>query len=355
MGIPLAALSLRQPRFEGPLDQYGKAVRLKSLLQGQEINQFNLQQAQQQAKQQQLGQQQQAEQQEKMQALWEAAGYKLDRVIELAPEHKIGVEAYRSLIDARTKRRKDNQGMTLEDNKIARGKAETIGSAAGGILSLSPEQRPAAIQRAIPVLVEQGVMSQEEGQQYQQLAQLPPEQLESMLKMIQLASVDAGEQQKAEEKRKERTTKEKDYQYWAEAKRKAENLAKSAKVDLRLRTEYARQGEKGPSTPFAAFASGDPEQQKVAEKWIALQNKYRQAMQDETGLTPNQKRQLDSINARFNREMKVAQASMEYRDQPEPEEIARMEAILRKANEDYDAVLGGKAPRTSDPLGLFSE
>ncbi len=102
--------------------------------------------------------------------------------------------------------------------------------------------------------------------------------------------------------------------------------------------------EKKPTTPFAAFASGDPEEQKLARQWIALQNRYRQA-------TGNQKRQLDSINARFNREMQVVKAQIEPTFGATEQQKQRMEAILRKANEDYDAVVGGKAPKERAQAG----
>lgn len=336
MGIPLAALGVRTPQFKSPLDQMTKAVHLKSLLQGQEINKFNLQQAQ-------RGAQQQQQAQAGMQALFNRADGKLDKMIELAPQAGIGMEAYQNLIDRRTKRRQELQKMTLDDLKIGREKAELLSRSVSAMLSLPADQRPQAVLQAIPSLVE----DPEEAQQYQQLAQLPAEQLEQTLNMFRLLGVDSTEQFKAEEKRKARTTKEKDFQFWANTERKARGLPRNAKTESMLRAEYHKRGEKKPTTPFAAFAFGGPEEQKLARQWVALQNKYR-------GSSGDKKLQLDSINARFNREMQVVKAQIGFPGDPTEEQIARMEGILRKANEDYDAVLSGKAPEQGKPADTVS-
>ena len=196
--IPLPALRLRHPKFEGPLDQYRKVVQLKSLLQGQEVNQarlknlglrqqlnqqslesnkFSLQQAQQQAQQQQRAQEQAQQEQARLQQLYIEADYKLDKVIELAPRAGLGVQAYQGLIDRRDKRRQELRKMTLDDLKIGKEKVELSGRVSSSILAHPADQRPDAILQAIPSLVQQGLISPEEVQQYEEFAQLPPEQL----------------------------------------------------------------------------------------------------------------------------------------------------------------------------------
>lgn len=241
MGIPLAAQGLRTPQFKSPLDQMTKAVHLKSLLQGQQINQFNLQQAQRGAQQQQQTQQQAQQAQARMQALFIRADGKLEKMIELAPQAGIGMEAYQGLVDRRTKRRQELQKMTLDDLKIGREKSELLGRSVSAILSLPADQRPQATLQAIPSLVE----DPEEAQQYQQLAQLPPEQLEQTLNMFRLLGVDSTEQFKAEEKRKAEkaklTTKEKDFQAFYKPYRESKSLPRNAKIEMQARNAFAKQ------------------------------------------------------------------------------------------------------------------
>ena len=257
------------------------------------------------------------------------------------------METYQALIGLRTKRRQELRAKTLDDLKIGREKAELSGRVAGSILGLAADQRPQAVLQAIPSLVEQGVISAQEAQQYEQIAKLPPEQLEQTLRMFQGMGVDSLEQFKAEEKRKARTTEEKNFQAWYKTELEALGLKPNAKLEQKKRAEYRKLGEKKPTTPFAAFAFGGPEEQKLAREWVTLQNKYRDA-------TGDQKRQLDSINARFKREMEVIKAQIGFPGDPTKEQAARMEELLRKANEDYDAVLSGKAPEQGKPADTVS-
>ncbi len=154
----------------------------------------------------------------------------------------MGVQAYQGLIDRRHKRRLDLRKMTLDDLKIGKEKVEISGRIAGSILALQADQRPEAVLQAIPSLMQQGVISSEEVDQYEQFAQLPPEQLEQTLRAFQLLAVDSGEQFKAEEKRKALTTKEKDFQAYYKAKREAEGLPRNAKIEIQTRQEFAKLG-----------------------------------------------------------------------------------------------------------------
>ena len=233
--VPLAALRLRLPKFEGPLDQYRKVVQLKALLGYQRLNQQRQQLNQQSLQSNQLKFQQEQQERARLQALYIEADYKLDKVIELAPKAGLGVQAYQGLIDRRHKRRQDLRKMTLDDLKIGKEKVEISGRIAGSILALSPDQRPEAVLQAIPSLIQQGLISPEEVQQYEQFAQLPPEQLEQTLRAFQLLAVDSGEQFKAEEKRKERTTKQKEFQSFYKNYRESKGLPKNARVEMEAR------------------------------------------------------------------------------------------------------------------------
>lgn len=75
--VPLAALRLRHPRFEGPLDQYRKVVQLRSLLQGQRLNQQR-----QQFNQQSLQRNQFLFQQDQQRQQGEQAAAALDRQVD---------------------------------------------------------------------------------------------------------------------------------------------------------------------------------------------------------------------------------------------------------------------------------
>ncbi len=129
--VPLAALRLRHPKFEGPLDQYRKVVQLRSLLghqrlnqQYQQLNQLKLQQEQ----QRQQGQQEAAALDRQVDDLIANSGgdlrATLPKIRALSPEHwkqwkdwfadydRKDAEAKMAAIDLGTKRSKQMAVLT---------------------------------------------------------------------------------------------------------------------------------------------------------------------------------------------------------------------------------------------------
>jgi len=318
---PVGASGLILPRFEGPLDLSRKMVQLRNLQGRQQFNQVQLQRAQaaQKAEQKELKAEEQAQKERRLvdqivakhQGDWRKA---LPEIMRVAPRRGLSLRKELAEWDKLDAERK--QEIIATD--MARTKRR--GQLALGIRDQSSYE--AGIKKA----VEEDLISEEEGQQ---MLSVPydPENVDAIRKQaLTLEQFYAIEQ-----KRNERTVKEKDFQFWADSQRETRNLPRNATTDRMLREEYRKLGEKKPTTPFAAFAFGGPEGKKLATEWVELQNKYRDA-------TTDQKRQLDAITARFNREMKLVQAQVRM-NRPSEEQIQRMEAILRKANEDYDAVL----------------
>ncbi|KKN66885.1 hypothetical protein LCGC14_0466600 [marine sediment metagenome] len=342
MGIPLAALGVRTPQFKSPLDQMTKAVHLKSLLQGQQAGQLKLEQQQQAQKDQQIFRK----------AYMEAQGDPR-KTIELVTRAGVSPQLISQYRDSITKSRKaleDLDGAAL-DNAAKRNDA--IGGAFQAVLGVSEQQRTQAYAQVRGQLIQSGVIR----------AQEAPEQYpgDEFMRVGALSSTSAKDQIAAERQRRvdketrrhqremEKPASEREFQAVYPAWLEAKGLKKNGKVEIQARKEIAAWGKKA-TTPFAAFASGDPKQQRLARQWIGLQEKYRQA-------TGEEKRQLDSINARFKREMEVIKAQIGFPGDPTKEQAARMEELLRKANEDYDAVLSGKAPeqgKLADTVSVIS-
>ena len=339
MGIPLAALAVRSPRIEGPLDQMTKAVRLKSLLQGQEVNEAYLQRM----KRQQQAQQAQQEEQGRTQSLFREVGGDWEEFFKKAAGRGISMGTLLKLKESYRKDQQEYRAQSVEERLARKEQMALYGNEVAAVLALPENQRKASFMQRVQALAGQGSLEPQQAQQFAQLAQLPDEEFNRQLDLIRLSAIGATKLFEAEEKREQRTVKEKDFQAWYKTEREALGLKRTAKLEQQKRAEYRKLDEKKPTSPFAAFASGDPKQQKLAREWVALQSKYRRLTQGEAGLTASQKRQVDSINAQFNREMEVIKAQIQF-DQPTEEQTRRMEEILQKANDDYDAVLGVKAP-----------
>jgi hypothetical protein len=340
MGIPLPALGIRSPQFEGPLDQYRKVVQLRSLLQGQQVNQARLQQFEQQQKDRQLAQQEQ----QRTQSLFRETGGDWEEFFKKAPGRGISMASLLKMKESYRKDQQEYRAQSVEERAARKERTALYGNEAAAVLALPGDQRKAAFMQRLQGMVGRGSLKPQQAQQFAQLAQLPDEEFNRQLEMIQLSAVGATKLFETEEKREaekaKRTTKQKEFQSFLKNYRETKNLPRNAKTEMqaRLSPEWKAWQGKAAATPFAAFASGDPEQQRLARQWIGLQEKYRQA-------TGEEKRQLDSINARFKREMEVIKAQIGFPGDPTQEQITRMEELLRKANEDYDAVLAGKAPK----------
>lgn len=156
--IPLAALGLRTPRFEGPLEQYGRAVHLKSLLQGQQANQMALEQAREKRAQ---AQRLQAAQRLFHQAYREGKGDP-SKVIPRAIELGVPPEVIQNYEAALEKSRKDYAARRKDELEILIKQQEARSNAFGAFLrNVEPGQRAQVYPGWAQSLVQAGIVRPE--------------------------------------------------------------------------------------------------------------------------------------------------------------------------------------------------
>lgn len=191
---PLPALQIRPPA--DPLEQYGKVLSLKSLLQGQQLGAEELKTRQLQNQQTQGDI---ADQQKITQAYIQANG-NLDQTVDLAAKAGVKPQTLLKLKAASTDQQ--TKVAALSKDQLANAKAQTdlVGQHTAAILALPPEQRKDAVKQSLSQMVQQGVMPPDQaGQQFQQYL----DQGDDWLKLHGAAAMSANEQLTAEFKRRE--------------------------------------------------------------------------------------------------------------------------------------------------------
>ena len=246
MGIPLPALAIRSPRFEGPLDLSRKAVQLKTLLQGQQLNQQTLQ-----GNELKLQQRQQAQQeQQRAQSLYREVGADWEEFFKKAPRRGIGMETLLKLKESYRKDQQEYRAQSAEERLARKEKMALFGNEAAAVGALDESERKPAFLQRLQFLVEQGRLEPEQAKQFAQLAQLPDEEFNQQLELIHLSAIGATKLFDAVEKREARTTRQKEFQSFYPVFREANNLPKSAKVEIWAHHafEKMRQGGKEPGS-----------------------------------------------------------------------------------------------------------
>ncbi len=193
-GFQLARQTLQMPQNqEGPLDQYAKLLQIKGMQQQQQAAPVQLERQQEALKSEKLqneqAQRDMADQQKIRDAFMQANG-DMDKTLDLAarsgvqPKTLFGLKA--QVLEQRTKM------ATLTKDELANAKAqsEQIANAAQSVLSLPPEQRTAAIQQAIPQLIQ----DPQQAQQMLQSVPQDPAQQEQWLKIHALSAMSAKDQ-----------------------------------------------------------------------------------------------------------------------------------------------------------------
>ena len=254
MGIPLAALGVRTPQFKSPLDQYGKAVQLKSLLQGQQAGQLQLEQQQQAQKDQQLFRR----------AYMEAQGDP-KKTLELAVRAGVGPRLISQYRDSIVKSRKALEDLDEAGLDNAAKRNDAVGSAFQAVLGLKEEERPQGYAQVRGQLIQGGVIrAQEAPEQY------PGDEFMQIGSQSSVSAKDqiAAERQRRVDKETKRhheaiegkpTTKERDFQTFYKAYRESKRLPRNAKIEMQARQEFAKlrrtdRTEKPPSASGKALA-----------------------------------------------------------------------------------------------------
>ena len=156
--VPLAALRLRHPKFEGPLDQYRKVVQLRSLLQGQRLNQQY-----QQLNQLKLQQAQQAQQdQAKFRQCYMEAEGNPEKTIQLCSRAGVSSQLISQYRDSVTQSKKALEDLDKAGLDNASQRIDILGSAFQSVLSQPENQRAQAYAQSCAQLIQAGVVTPEQ-------------------------------------------------------------------------------------------------------------------------------------------------------------------------------------------------
>lgn len=184
--IPLAALSVRpvQPQ-ESPLESYAKVMSLKNMQMQQKEGALDLQQKQMAAD----------EQKTIMQIYMDTGGDQEKTLQAAAQSGKVRPQTINQMREGMFKAQQERQKLTTEQLTALQKKTELYGQATGAILALPPEQRKQAVSQAIPGLVQNGVIPEDEAQKLAgQLPQMDDASLEQFLKLHQVSAMAADKQ-----------------------------------------------------------------------------------------------------------------------------------------------------------------
>lgn len=242
--IPLAALAVRTPKFEGPLDQMTKAVQLKSLLQRQGINEAYLQRMQEQRQGQQQAQQRAQEEQQRIQSLFRETEGDWQEFFKKAPGRGISMGTLLKLKESYRKDLQEYRAQSVEERATRKERMALYGNEVAAVVALPENQRKASFMQRVQALTTQGLLQPQQAQQFAQLAQLPDEEFNRQLELIRLSAIGATKLFDAEEKREARTVKEKDFQFWYKSELEALGLKRTAKLEQQKRAEYRKLDEK---------------------------------------------------------------------------------------------------------------
>lgn len=241
MSTTLPALHIRPPRFEGPLEQYGRLVQLRSLMQSQQVNALRLEQAQREARLQ-------KEQEEKLDAVnkiiskhngdWRSA---LPEISAVFPEYAMGL-----------KQQDFEMSKAGSEAKIT--KLELLSARTKRVRSRYREIfDESSYQRVIGELINEGTLEGERGQYYLQLGYDPKRVAAAQRATVSLDKILDYEldREKAAETKRHRLAievpeKERRFQAFYPSYRESRGLPKNAKVEQQARREFARLGKAEP-------------------------------------------------------------------------------------------------------------
>ncbi len=249
MGIPLAALAVRSPRIEGPLDQYTKAVYLKSLLQGQELRQGRIQEMQRTQKAQQRAQ----EDQQKLQQAYTEAQGDLEKTIPIAIRMGVSRQTIEKIKQSIVQSKKALADLSKVDLDNASQKIDILASAFQSILSLPENQRTQGYAQARGQLIQGGVITAEQapeqypGAQFLQMGALSSTSSKDQIAAERQRRVDKETKAYREAQLKKPTARQAEFADFYKAYRESKGLPKNAKVEMQARNAFANL-RRAPST-----------------------------------------------------------------------------------------------------------
>lgn len=223
--VPLAANRLRIPRFEGPLDQYRKMVQLKSLMQGQQLNQARLGYW----NEQKAGLERKRRDQEILQRAYLMAEGDEEKTIREAIKQGASPEIISAYRKSMLEDQKTIQGLEEKDLELSIKRAENLSNAIGSFNQNVPaEARQGAYPAFAKSLIQGGLVPAEQVPQ-----QYPGDEQANLISMMMTKDLERRKHELA--KRKERGQERADfedwyYPLWLETTGKKKNAANARKA-----------------------------------------------------------------------------------------------------------------------------
>jgi hypothetical protein len=224
------------PQADSPLEVMGRAASLQGMLQGNKMQQMQLDEATAAKKDQEL-----------LQQVWMEKGGDDDATLAEAPKRGVRMQTVRALQAQRAKAKKELFDMEDSERKAKQENAKVISSALFPLTQIpeGPEGDAALVQqtgRILQELVQSGVIPPKNAQEQAQFLQQPPAQIRQRVNTLAMMGVQADKQFEAinaekkaiadaERKREERTAEEKNFQYEYQNYLAAEGLKPNAKLE----------------------------------------------------------------------------------------------------------------------------
>lgn len=265
-------LGVQAPQPVSPIDSMGRALTLKSMMQRGEAQDLQLEQE----KQQMAAQQRAAQGRTALSELLASQSGPDGRVNHRGVEKGLAERGFGDLaLEYGTKRRADMKAesdqakVKLENHKA---QMQLIGNAAGGILSLPPEQQPAAYMATRARLIQQGIGDE---------ASIPAEFDPQIVAQFRTQAIDA-------EKQVDQAQKDLDYQLRLDQFEDTVAREKPATLQKWLTTAGQLIGAAQDDEQLAA-AKAALEQQEAPAEVMALFAGLTAAQATEVGMTPDQR------------------------------------------------------------------
>jgi hypothetical protein len=265
------------PQADSPLEVMGRAASLQGMLQGNKMQQMQLDEATAAKKDQEL-----------LQQVWMEKGGDDDATLAEAPKRGVRMQTVRALQAQRAKAKKELFDMEDSERKAKQEKAKVISSALFPLTQIpeGPEGDAALVQqtgRILQELVQSGLIPPKNAQEQAQFLQQPPAQIRQRVNTLAMMGVQADKQFEAinaekkaiadaERKREERTAEEKNFQYEYQNYLAAEGLKPNAKLENDYRKVFKQNKTSQLLTP----------EEEAQKKRIAAAggNKYSSGVQD---------------------------------------------------------------------------